>query len=124
MTKAPDRSLPALRGVRQAKWSREMISGTENLSRSELKDDINRGGRFIRYQYCISIGVMTFTRETAIYYVNSRRSVVVRGLPWTFLTLLVGWWGFPWGPIRTVQCLSKNLGGGRDLTQAIVEELV
>jgi hypothetical protein len=101
-----------------------MIRGTENLSTRELLDDINKGGRFVRYRYSISVVAMTFSRETALYYVRSDRSVVRAGLPWTLLTLFAGWWGFPWGPIETVRSLSSNLGGGRDLTKAVVEQLV
>jgi hypothetical protein len=103
---------------------RRMIRGIEGLAKSELIADINAGGRFVRYSYCISIIAMTFTRETDIYYVKSNRSPILSGLPWTILTILGGWWGFPWGPIRTIQSLSSNLSGGRDLTQAVVEQLV
>jgi len=24
------------------------------------------------------------------------------------ITLLLGWWGFPWGPIKTIQSLGQN----------------
>jgi hypothetical protein len=30
----------------------------------------------------------------------------------TILTLVTGWWGFPWGPVRTIQALGSNLSGG------------
>ena len=31
----------------------------------------------------------------------------------SLITLLLGWWGIPWGPIRTVQALYINLRGGQ-----------
>jgi hypothetical protein len=34
----------------------------------------------------------------------------------TAWTLLMGWWGFPWGPIRTIRALIHNLGGGKTMT--------
>jgi len=33
------------------------------------------------------------------------------------LTLLMGWWGLPWGPIRTLQAASKNDKAIRDCRQ-------
>jgi hypothetical protein len=45
-----------------------------------------------------------------------------RGVSTTLWSLLLGWWGFPWGPIRTLETLVVNLGGGdrlavRDLVE-------
>ena len=28
------------------------------------------------------------------------------------LTAVVGWWGFPWGPVFSVQSIFRNLKGG------------
>ena len=46
-----------------------------------------------------------------------------RGLPWTLLTLLAGWWGIPWGPIYTIQSLVVNLKGGKDVTASLAAQL-
>jgi hypothetical protein len=35
----------------------------------------------------------------------------------------MGWWGFPWGPIFSIQSLVVNLKGGKDLTAAISASL-
>jgi hypothetical protein len=40
-------------------------------------------------------------------------------MPWTLLTLVMGWWGIPWGPIRSVQSLWTNLKGGVDVTAEV-----
>ena len=34
---------------------------------------------------------------TDIYFVLAKDSRVKKGLPWTVLTLLAGWWGIPRG---------------------------
>lgn len=33
----------------------------------------------------------------------------------TTWTLLFGWWGFPFGPIRTIKALGHNLSGGKTI---------
>jgi len=32
----------------------------------------------------------------------------LQSLPFTLLSLLLGWWGNPWGPIYTIQSLWVN----------------
>lgn len=44
-------------------------------------------------------------------------------MPYTMLTLFVGWWGIPWGPIYTIMCLATNLGGGKDVTSEVMERM-
>jgi hypothetical protein len=97
-----------------------MIKGTEGMSDAEIIADVEKGGRFVCYMYCFSIVIMTFRRGTDIYFIPSGRSAVVKGLLWTFLTFACGWWGVPWGPIYSIQCLYKNLSGGHDVTASIV----
>jgi hypothetical protein len=71
---------------------------------------------FVQYQYCVSALVVTFKRGTDIYFVRAGESRPMKGLAWTLLTLVAGWWGIPFGPIYSVQSLWVNLRGGRDLT--------
>jgi hypothetical protein len=40
------------------------------------------------------------------------RCQIRAGLPYSFATCLVGWWGIPWGPIYTVQAIYRNCQGG------------
>jgi hypothetical protein len=40
------------------------------------------------------------------------RCSIKAGLPYSLLTALVGWWGFPSGPIQTVQAIRQNFKGG------------
>jgi hypothetical protein len=75
------------------------------------------------FQYCVSILILTFRRPSDVFFVRSGENAVVKGLPYTLLTLLVGWWGIPWGPIYTIGSLVTNLGGGKDVTEEILAGL-
>ena len=92
------------------------IVGIEGMSDVEINAAINEGARFIVYQYTISILVMTFRRSSSVHFVPAGKSAVVAGLPFTVITLLLGWWGIPWGPIYSIGSLVKNLSGGEDVT--------
>ena len=44
---------------------------------------------------------------------------MVKGLGFTALTFVLGWWGIPWGPIYSIGSLGTNLSGGKDVTKEI-----
>lgn len=92
------------------------IVGIEGMSDADLNAAIADGARLVVYQYTISIIVMTFRRGSAVHFVPAGQSAVVKGLPYSLLTFVAGWWGIPWGPIYTVGALIKNLSGGEDVT--------
>ncbi|HET7441952.1 MAG TPA: hypothetical protein VFJ47_11675 [Terriglobales bacterium] len=96
------------------------IRGTEGMSAEQINFEIQRGAKYVLFYYTISILVLTFRRSSDIYFVRAGESRVAKGLPWTVLTLLCGWWGIPWGPIYSVQSLVINLGGGKDVTQELM----
>jgi hypothetical protein len=89
-----------------------------------ILDEIKRGARFVRYPYCISIIFMSFKRESGINLVSSRSDALLKSFPWIILTMLLGWWGVPWGPIWSIQCILKGLSGGRDVTDYYVDAIL
>ena len=99
------------------------VKGIENLSEQEIRDELNNGAKFVVYRYCISIVVMTFRRNSDIYFVRSGENAMVKGLGYTFLTLILGWWGIPWGPIYTIGSLGTNLSGGKNVTGEIQKRM-
>lgn len=99
------------------------IVGIEGMSAQQIAFEVQQGAKFVQYQYCISALVITFKRGTDIYLIRAGESRAMKGLGWTLLTLLAGWWGIPWGPIYTIQSLWVNLGGGHDLTAQAVSAL-
>jgi hypothetical protein len=99
------------------------IRGIEGMRHGELDFEIRRGAKFVLFQYCISIIVLTFRRPSDIYFLRQGENPVVKGLPFTVLSLVAGWWGIPWGPIYTIQSVYNNSRGGKDVTQAVLNSL-
>src|SRR5258708_20875347 len=93
------------------------------MSPDEITFELQRGGKFISYRYCVSVVIMTFRRGSDIYFIRSGDSRLAKGLPWTLLSLVAGWWGIPWGPIFTIQSLYINLRGGNDVTYEVANAL-
>lgn len=96
------------------------ISGIENMSGAELSAELAKGGRFVVYEYVISIIILTFYRSSNVTFIKSDENGMVKGLGFTVLTLFLGWWGIPWGPIRSIQALVTNFKGGKDVTERVV----
>ena len=92
------------------------IKGIDHLSLAEIDAELEAGGRFVNYQYCISLLLVTLRRPSSVMLLTAHDRGVIRGLPYTFVTLLLGWWGVPWGPIYTAAALLCNFGGGHDVT--------
>lgn len=99
------------------------IKGIEGLSGRDIQSELERGGRFVVYSYCISIIVMTFKRPTSIYFLRAGESGFTKGLPFTLISIVFGWWGIPWGPIYTIGSLISNLSGGKNVTGEVVQSL-
>jgi hypothetical protein len=99
------------------------IKGIEGMTVAEVQDEVNRGGEFVVYTYCISIIVMSFKRPSGIYFIKSGESAFVKGLPFTLLSFFLGWWGIPWGILYTFGCLFTNIGGGKNVTADVMQAL-
>ncbi len=99
------------------------IVGVEGMTVGQVADGVQAGGRFVVFEYCVSILVMTFKRPSKIYYIPPGRGTAGKSLPFTLLTLVLGWWGLPWGFIYTPMAIFTNLRGGRDVTSAVMSSL-
>jgi hypothetical protein len=99
------------------------VVGIEGLDGSMVADELRRGAKFVIYQYCISILIMSFRRPSDIYFVRAGQSAVTRGLGFSVVSLLLGWWGIPWGPIYTIGSFITNFSGGKDVTHEVVQGL-
>ena len=95
----------------------------EKMTVQELNFELQQGARFIVYQYCVSIVILTFKRPSKVRLVRANESRVVKGLEFVLISLLFGWWGIPWGPIYTIQSLWVNLHGGKDITSGVVQAI-
>jgi hypothetical protein len=99
------------------------IVGTEGHNADTIREAVGRGGRFVIYSYNFSLVVLSFKRPSSIYFVPAGQSRVWKGLPFTLISLVFGWWGIPWGVIYTIQSLHTNLSGGTDVTDSILAGL-
>ena len=99
------------------------IRGIEGIRAGEVDFEIQRGARFVFFQYCVSIVVLTFRRASDIYFLRQGESAVTKGLPFTLLSLVAGWWGIPWGPIYTIQSVYNNSRGGKDVTESVLNSV-
>jgi hypothetical protein len=68
--------------------------------------------KMVIFQYTVSLVFVTFRRESNAYLVPKADNTFLLSLPYTTLSFLLGWWGFPWGPIETVPSIYRNLRGG------------
>src|SRR5437016_412351 len=92
------------------------VHGIENMSMAELDAELAAGGRFVVYEYCISVIFLTIKQPTSIYFLRAGEHGFGQGLPYVLISLLLGWWGIPWGFIYTPMAIITNLSGGRDVT--------
>ncbi|MHC4252996.1 MAG: hypothetical protein ACYS9X_28085 [Planctomycetota bacterium] len=97
-----------------------VIKGLEGLTRDEIERELANGARFVVYRYCISVLVLTIQRTSAIYFVRAGESASAKGWPYTLTSLLLGWWGIPFGLIFTPIALFTNLRGGKDVTADVL----
>lgn len=99
------------------------IRGIEGMTHDQLNFELERGGRFVLFQYAVSVIFVTFRRPSPVYFIRAGESAAAKSVGFTALTLVAGWWGFPWGPIYSVQSLTTNLRGGKDVTKEIAAAL-
>lgn len=100
------------------------IKGIEGLTLADINNEIQQGGKFVVYSYCISIIIMTFKRPTDIHFIKSTDNAFLKGLPYALVSLILGWWGIPWGPIYTIWAVVEDFGGGKDITDEVLQHFM
>lgn len=99
------------------------IKNIEGLTTADLNRELSNGGKFVVFQYCISILVMTFKRNSAIYFIRAAETPLKHSIGFTLVTFFFGWWGIPWGPIYSIGSLYTNLSGGKDITNEVLNSI-
>jgi hypothetical protein len=89
------------------------------LTLGEVEAALATGGRFVVFEYCISLIVVTLRRPSRVYVIRAGKTGLLPGFPYTILSLLLGWWGVPWGFIYTPLVVLTNLSGGCDITAQV-----
>jgi len=96
------------------------IRGIDNLTLEQIVGEVAAGGRFVYYEYCVSVVIASARRPSDIFFLRPNDWGLLRGLPYCLLSLLFGWWGFFWGLIYTPLTLFNNLSGGCDVTAEVL----
>lgn len=96
------------------------IRNIDGLSPEQLQQEVEKGGKFIYYPFALSLIVVTFKRVSGVYLIRNKESAVTRGLRFSLLSLLFGWWGFPFGPKFTLESIRTNFSGGKDVTDEVM----
>ena len=113
--------MPPVGGIGEAMSTR--IVGLAGLSGSELVCELDKGGRFVVFPYCVSVLVRTFLRPSQIHFIRSGEKAAIKGLKYSLISVLLGWWGIPSGPSQTILALQTNLHGGHNVTQRVVSTM-
>jgi hypothetical protein len=98
------------------------IRGLDGLSWSDVERELAAGGRFVFFEACVSVCVLSFRWPSDVVFLRSHESALWRGLPYTLITLILGWWAVPWGVIFAPRALLTNLRGGRDVTAQVLAQ--
>lgn len=70
-----------------------------------------------QFYSCLSFVILT-TKIPSRFYLRGHHKTGGIGTIYSVISLIAGWWGFPWGPIYTIQSLYKNMRGGDKSTVA------
>jgi hypothetical protein len=97
--------------------------GSRPLLGAELCRLIAGGSRCVRFEFCFSLLFVTVRRQSPIYLTNSWQQRYLRGLGYSFLALLLGPWGVPWGLFWTPWAIWVNATGGADCTHEVLAAL-
>ncbi len=96
------------------------IIGLEGLTPAQVGEEVQRGGKFVLYEWTFSVLIMSFKRNSDVHFMRSGVGRVGPGLKYCAASFFLGWWGFPWGPIWTISTIVTNLGGGKDITSEML----
>ncbi len=99
------------------------IAGIEGMTAEQINMDLRAGARFVVFQYCISVLVVSFKRVSSIHFIRAGESAFGKGALFSLCSLVLGWWGIPWGPIWTISTIFRNARGGLDVTAEVVRGL-
>lgn len=92
----------------------------EQLSDAEIQYILADGGRFVVFTYAISLIFITFRHSSSVFLLRRGELPIKHGWLYLIISLILGWWGIPWGPIYTIQAFYYAFAG-KDVTKEILE---
>lgn len=99
----------------------KIIISDDITNSSELKQRIEKGAKFISFEYCITIlFAVTLRRFSPAILIENEDDMIFYKSKYNRLTNIYGWWGFPYGILRSKHALAINKAGGIDMTDDIM----
>jgi hypothetical protein len=89
------------------------------VTHEELQGELAAGARLVFFEFCISLIVVSVHCVSALHLIRPGRWAWLSGLPYSLVSLLLGWWGVPMGLLCTPLTLWTNFTGGRDVTAEV-----
>ncbi len=99
------------------------LAGSAPLFPEELRVRVEAGARLVRFEWCVSLLIVTIRCQSSLYVTESWQERYLRGLGYSALALVLGLWGVPWGLIMTPRAIWINLTGGIDETATVLAQL-
>lgn len=98
------------------------VKGLNGLTVAQVQAEVGQGGRFVQYTWCVSLLVVTYRYQSAVYFIRKDENAFLKGWPYTVATLLLGWWGIPYGVFYTLGAVYTNMDG-KCVTESILKHL-
>ncbi len=82
---------------------------------------LRNGGRFVVFPYCISLVFLSLKQASPITFVQPGKRKW--GIRWMLVSLVLGWWGIPWGPWWTIRSIHACARGGIDVNGTTIRRI-
>ncbi|MGV8980938.1 RDD family protein [Clostridium sp.] len=99
------------------------INGINGLSVENIFSEVTQGARFTLFYECFSLFIYSKKSPSNIYFIRKGEKNIKYHIGHSLRTLLLGWWGIPWGIVWTISCIKTNFNGGIDMTETVLEAL-
>jgi len=96
------------------------IQNIQGYTAVQLQQEVDKGARFVYYHYTISLIFFILKRHSEVYMIRAGESALRKGIRFTIISALFGWWGIPFGPKYTVNAIRNNCKGGTDVTDEVM----
>jgi len=94
------------------------VSLPRSANRADTDQYAQPDGRVkdVVFACCVSCGILTWVHWSRPYRISSRTQGLLRGFPFSVATLLLGWWGLPWGILLSPRAIWTNCTGGVEVS--------
>ena len=89
------------------------------LTSDGLRAALQEGALCVRYEYAVSCVVFTLQFQSKVHLIRGAGGRYGRGIPYMVVSVLLGPWALPWGPLATLHALWHDGTGGHDVTDEI-----